>query len=294
MRTQVIFVATIFLNIALFGTNLFVAVIGGSKAVLSQAIYSLTDLVGSALLLWGLYASRRAPTYDHPFGYGKERFFWSFTGSLITFSLAGVIILITGFDQLARPTPVTHVFEGVLVMAATLVLSLVGIVVTLRELQASRTTLSWLLESSHLGLKTIFYQDVISIIGSIVAFFGIVVVYETGDTRFDGLAAVGAGLLMLATGLVVAAESRALLVGKSIPPSDARRILAVLEKDSRVRTVRGLQSMMLGPDDVLVALRVNFQDGLTTDQIESVIDQVGVAIRSEYPAIRHLIIEPES
>jgi cation diffusion facilitator family transporter len=294
MRPQIIIFATILLDVALFGVNLLVALAGNSKAVLSQAIYSLTDLIGSGLLLWGFYASLKPASYDHPFGYGKERYFWSFTSSLVTFTLAGVIVLVTGVTQALHPTPITHVEDGLIVVGATLVFSFVGIFVTLRELRSGQQSISWFLESSQLGLKTIFYQDIVSILGSFVAFFGIFEVYRTGDPRFDGLATIGVGILLLATGLVVAEESRGLLVGKAIPSKDARALLGIVERDPRVRKVRGLQTMMLGPDDVLVALKINFQDGLTTDQIESVIDQVGSAVRQTYPAIRHLIIEPES
>jgi len=126
------------------------------------------------------------------------------------------------------------------------------------------------------------------------AFIGIAIVYVTGRTVVDGLAAFGVGILLFLTGILLAAESRPLLVGKAVSPVQARTILQIVEKDARVRKVRGFQSMMLGPEDILVALRVNFQDGLNTDEIEAAIDQVSLALRQSFPAIRHLVIEPES
>ena len=108
------------------------------------------------------------------------------------------------------------------------------------------------------------------------------------------MAAVGVGVLLSVTGVLLAGESRELLVGKAISPGEARRVLDLVEKDARVRKVRGLQSMMLGPEDILVALRVNFQDGLTTDQIEGAIDQISARLRESFPMMRHLLIEPES
>jgi len=110
----------------------------------------------------------------------------------------------------------------------------------------------------------------------------------------DGVAASAVGAILVATGFVVAAETREFLVGKAISRSSARLVIGVVERDPRVRKVRGFQSMLLGPDDALVALKVNFQDGLTTDQIESAIDQVSLELRMAFPALRHLIIEPES
>jgi divalent metal cation (Fe/Co/Zn/Cd) transporter len=128
----------------------------------------------------------------------------------------------------------------------------------------------------------------------VVAFGGIAVVYVTHDPRIDGWTAAAVGVILIAMGFVMAAENREYLVGKAISPEEARPILEVAEKDARVRKVRSVQSMMLGPDDVLVALRINFQNGLTTDQIETAIDELGQAMRQKYPALRHLIIEPES
>ncbi|HKV89762.1 MAG TPA: cation diffusion facilitator family transporter [Thermoplasmata archaeon] len=294
MRPQVIIGATVALSAVLFVVNLLVAVRSASHAVLSQAIYTVTDLIGGALILWGFVASQRPPTYDHPFGYGKERFFWGFTGSLVTFTIAGLLVIVDSAGQIVDPAPVTDLPQSLAVVGVTLLFSGIGILVTLRELRHGKETLSNLLGSAHQGLKTIFYQDVVSVFGSIVAFVGIAIVYVTHKTVVDGIAAFGVGILLFLTGLVLAAESRPLLVGKAVSPEQARTILQIVERDARVRKVRGFQSMMLGPDDVLVALRINFQDGLNTDQIENAIDQVSLALRQTFPAIRHLVIEPEA
>jgi cation diffusion facilitator family transporter len=294
MRTQVIVWATVGLNAVLFLLNISVALVSGSAAVLSQAVYALADLVGSLLLMWGAIASQRPPDYEHPFGFGKERFFWSFSASLVTFTIAGLLVLTDGIRQVAAPHPINDVSEALLVLGATLALSAVGIWVTLREVRRARQAISEFLESSRIGLKTIFYQDVVSVVGSVLAFGGVAVVQATGDDVADGVVASIVGILMILTGIVLAAESRELLIGKAVSPEQARAVLAIVERDAQVRKVRSLQSMMLGPDDVLVALRINFEDGLDTDQIERVIDRVNAAVRTAYPAVRHLIIEPES
>src|SRR5580700_462420 len=146
MRPQVIIGATVVLSAALFVINLTVAFAGGSRAVLSQAIYTITDLIGGALILWGFVVSQRPPSYDHPFGYGKERFFWSFTGSLVTFTGSGLLVMFDSYGQIVHPGPVTDLPSSLAVVGATLALSLVGILVTLRELRHGQETLSTLLE----------------------------------------------------------------------------------------------------------------------------------------------------
>ncbi len=294
MRSQVIIWATLVLNAVMFTVNSIVALESSSHAVLSQAVYTVTDLVGGLFLVWGFYQSQRPPDYDHPFGYGKERFFWSFSASLVTFSVAGIVVLVSGLEQVFSPQPVGHLSSALLVVGGTLAVSLAGIWVTLRELRRSQETVETLLASSHMGLKTIFLQDVVSVFGAFVALVGIAIVDRTGSYVADGLAACAVGVILIGAGFVLAGESRELLVGKAIPPTMARELLGIVERDARVRRVRRLQSMMLGPDDILLALQVNFQDGLTTDEIESTIDRLSSALRTVAPALKHLIIEPES
>lgn len=294
MRSQVIILATLLLNGALFALNLDVAVMSGSRAVLAQAIYSVTDLLGAVLLLWGLYASRLPADYRHPFGRGKERFFWALVSIVVTFTVAGIVALITGIGQAASPVAISHIGEALLVVGATLAVSAVSIAVTLRELRRSQQTLQSLLESRHIGLKSVFYQDVVSIIGCLVAFCALIVVYRTGQYAADGAAAIIEGVLLVITGLVLTLESRGLLIGQALDPEEARTILSVVERNPRVSKVRALQSMVLGPDDALLALRVNFHDGLTTDQIEATIDEVTLALQQSHPVLRHIVIEPEA
>jgi cation diffusion facilitator family transporter len=294
MRAQVIIVATLALNAALFAANLSVAILSGSRAVLAQAIYTVTDLVGSALLLWGLHVSRRPADYLYPFGRGKERFFWAFVSILVTFTTAGILALVTGFEQAVSPVPVRHIGLGLIVIAASLAVSLAGILITLREIRHSRTSLQALLESANQGLKSIFYQDLVTIGGCVVAFGGLLVVYRTSFYWVDGFTAILEGFLLVATGFLLTAESREYLIGRALDPKVARSLLAVIERDPRVARVRSLQSMLLGPEDALLALRINFRDDLTTDQIESAIDEVTLSLKGTYPVLRHIVIEPES
>ncbi len=294
MRSQVVVTASLVINAVFFVANLAVAIPSGSRAVLSQAVFSVTDLLGAVLLIWGFRASQRPASPQHPFGYGKERFFWAFIASFVSFTVAGLIVLVAGLERVLNPTPVSEPVYGVLVVGLSLAASVAGIVVTLRELRRARQTVGTLLESAHLGVKTVFYQDVVSVAAGAVAFVGIGLVALDGIDVADGISACIVGALLIIVGFVVSAESRELLIGRSIPEPLAREILGFVERDPRIRRVRSLQSMMLGPDDALVALQVNFVDGLTTDHIEREIDMLGAGLRAEFPQIRHIVIEPES
>jgi cation diffusion facilitator family transporter len=294
MRPSFVYTATVVIDLLLVALNGAVADIGQSRIVLSEAVFSLADLLGGVMLLWGLVVSQREPDETHPFGRGKERFFWAFAASLVTFSLTGLGVFLVGFQQFADPHRVTDVGLGLLVVGATLAASTVGILILLRELRSTHASLSSFLISTQLGLKTVFYQDLISALASAVAFGGLLAVYRTGNGTLDGLTSMGVGAILVATGFLLAAESRELLVGKGITAGEAKEMLALVARSPRVRKVRTFQSMMLGPDEILLAIRINFVDGLTTDQIEIAIDEIGSFLRRKYPRIRHIIIEPES
>jgi cation diffusion facilitator family transporter len=294
MRSQYILVATAVLDLLLLLLNGVVAVDTGSRIVLSQAVFGGTDLAGSMMLLGGLRISQRPADARHPFGRGKERFFWAFAASLVTFSLSGLAVTAVGVEQFLHPDRVVQLSDALLVVGATMAASLVGVALLLHELRATRQTIERFLESSHLGLKTIFYQDVVAAISSVFAFGSLLVIVRTGNRAFDGLATAGVGVILIATGLLLAAESRELLVGRGISAEEASRIIDHAQENAHVRGVRSLQSMLLGPEEFLVALRVNFEDGLTTDELERTIDRLGAELRKEFPEIRHVIIEPES
>ncbi len=294
MRPQIVVGATLLLNGSLFVVNLLAAALSGSRAVLSQAIFTLTDLVGSAFLLYGLVLANRPADYDHPFGYGRERFFWTFVSIVISFSVAGLLAIVFGFEQLTHPDHIGYLDVALAVVAGTLLASAIGVGVTLRELRRGRETVWQLIESANPGLKSIFYQDLIAILGAAAALVGLVVVDRTGHDAVDGLAAIVEGLILFLAGIVLSAESREYLIGRALAPSTVRGLWAEIQRDPRVVQVRRAESMLIGPDDALLAVRVNFRDGLTTDQMEQAIDDLAAAVKRGYPVVRHVVIEPES
>jgi len=294
MRPQVIIVATLLLNVTLFAVNFTVAILGGSRSVLAEAIFTVTDIAGSGLLLWGLYLSRLPATPAHPFGRGKERFFWAFVSIIVTFTVAGVLVLTEGISQFIDPHPIRYLVEGLLVVFATLATSVAGIGFTMRELRRSRMGLLELLESANQGLKAIVYQDLVTVGASMAAFVSLIVVAQTGNAAADGLGAMGEGVILIAAGFILSAESRGYLIGRAMEPDQGRRMLAIVRANPNVSKVRSIQSMLLGPEDALLALKINFKDGMTTDQLELAIDEVTATLRAEFPVLRHIIIEPES
>lgn len=294
MRTSLVVVASFLLNLVFIVLNFLVFEAGGSHAVLSQAVNAATDLTGGLMILWGQWASSLPASPTHPFGRGKERFFWAYSAGLVTFSLAGAFLLVFGFEQVSSPHDVGAITASLGVVAVTLVGNAASISVVLWELRRDGGTVRELLASAHQGVKTVFLQDLVSVVGGAVSLVALFLVQRTGLEFIDGLAAAMVGGLLLFTGFALAGEGRELLVGRGIGEEEGRAILSMVERYPFVRQVVGMQSMMLGPDDRLVALRINFADEMSTDDVEMHIDQLRTFIRGEFPQIKHLLIEPGS
>jgi cation diffusion facilitator family transporter len=292
VRPALVITATLILDGVFFVLNLSVAISGGSRAVLSQAVYTITDLIGAVMILLGHRASAQPASPQHPFGRGKERFFWAFTAGLVTFSLAGALVLVEGGLQIVSPRPVADLVPGLLTVAGTLASSLGSLLVVIFELRRDQQTVESLLASDFQGMKTIFLQDVVSVVGAGVALAGLALVRVSGQAFYDGLSASVVGVLLLITGFTLAAESRALLVGRAMSEREGREILSLVSDYPFVRRVVGMQSMMMGPEEALVSLQVNFLDELSTDDIEIHIDQIQRFVKGAHPQVRHLIIQP--
>lgn len=294
MRTRIVIIATVVLDAGLLGANASIAAWSGSRAVLGQAIFAAADLVASALLLWGLHVSIRPADSIHPFGRGREMFFWAFVATLITFLAAGFGALVPGVVQAVRPAPIDHIGASLAVLGATLVASVGGIWVTLRELERSRTTVRALVESPHQGLKTLFYQDIVMASGCSVALGGLLVVGVTQSFWVDGVVASFEGALLVAAGLVLLVETRDFLVGRALPADVSRSLLRLVEQDMGIGRVRSIESSVLGPEEALVAVRIHFLEGMSAGEVQSRIASLKERLWDAYPSMRHVLIEPST
>lgn len=292
MRARVIIVATVILDAGLFGANAAIATWSGSRSVLAQAIFAITDLIASALLLWGLRISQRPADSRHPFGQGREIFVWAFLATLVTFLVAGIAAFVPGVVQVLRPAPIDHVGAVLVVLVATLVASVGGIWVTLREIRLARSTVRTLIDSAEQGLKTVFYQDIVMAAGCAVALVGLIIVGLTQWFWVDGVTASFEGALLVATGLALTVETRDYLVGRAMPSELRKVVLDLLERDRRVRRVVSVESTMLGPEETLLALRIEFSEQMPVGEIEAGISDLKEKLAGTCPSLRHIFIEP--
>lgn len=278
----------------LFVLILIASLISRSEAVFSESLYQLSDVASGGLLVFAIWSSLRPADELHPFGYGLERFFWSFVSGVFVFSVNGAISILIGVFDTFNGHSVTNIEWSMVVLVLTVATSTASLLYILSRNRRTQRKGPDALQQYHQGVRTVLLQDIMSIVSSGVALAALTAVYYTGEAFYDSAAAVINGLLLLVTGIVLSAESRDLLIGRGLGRSQMLRIIGDLQTLPNINRVRELKTIYLGPESLLIVIRVNFKDGLTTDEVEQTIDMVQGELARRMPELKHVIVEPES
>ena len=284
-------------NLAIAVTKFAAAAITGSSAMLSEGVHSLVDTGNGGLLLWGLHQSRKPPDENHPFGHGKELYFWTLVVAILVFALGGGVSVYEGVMHILRPAPQESVAVNYAVLALAFVFDGASWWVALREFQTVKGGQGYLRAIRHSkdpATFAVLLEDTAALLGLLAALLGISLGHVLGRPELDGAASVLIGLILCLAAALLARESKGLLIGERLGP-EAREAIrkAVAAEPAVARAVRGA-SMHLGPDDVLVALEVEFRPGLSAADAAAAIDRLDRAIRAARPEVKHLYIEAQS
>lgn len=290
-------------NVAVALVKLGAFAVSGSSAMLVEAIHSLVDTLNQVLLLFGLYRGARPPDRRHPFGYGLEAYFWTFVVALLIFMVGGVASIYEGWRKLRDPTPIGHVGLTVAVLAVCLAFDIAAFVIGVRAAESDRPPLSkkyfpkiTLAQSIHFsadpGVFEVLAEDGASILGLLIAFAGVASSAWLGWAAADGLAAVAIGMLLVLVAGVLVNETRSLLTAEAAAPSVLAEVDAVLKGDDRVANICAVQSMHLGPREILMAVTLDFRDDLTGPQLEQAADELSRRLRESDPRITRVFMRP--
>ena len=281
-------------NVAIAVTKFVVAGITGSSAMLSEGIHSAVDTFNGVLLLVGLRLSRRPATPEHPFGHGKELYFWSLIVAVLIFGLGGGVSFYEGVQHIRHPEPMRDPMWNYVVLGVAAVIEGASFVVALRQfLQLAGKTPFWraLHRSKDPTTYTVLAEDSAALVGLLVAATGIALSHRFDMPELDGAASIVIGLLLAGVAVLLIRESRGLLIGEGVRPETARAIRAIALAQPRVRDVGRVLSMYIGPDDVLLTMDLDFDDGTAAADAASAIADVEREVRRRYPMIKRLFIE---
>jgi cation diffusion facilitator family transporter len=290
-------------NVAVGAVKLLAYFFSGSSSMLVESIHSGIDTLNQGLLLLGQRRGARPPDDRHPFGYGLEAYFWTFVVALLIFTVGGVASIYQGAQKLLHPTPLEHVPLTLAVLAICMVFEIASLAVSTRAAEDGRSGLSRkrvpkpsLAQLIHFspdpGVFEVLAEDAASILGLLVAFFGVAGSAWLGWPWADGAAAVAIGLLLVTLAGVVVVETRSLLTGEAALPSTLDAAQLIFEEDPSVDTVCEVLSMQLGPDEILMAATLDFNDEMSTSQLEEATDNLTKKLKSADPRITRVFLRP--
>jgi cation diffusion facilitator family transporter len=290
-------------NVAVGVVKLFAYLLSGSSSMLVECLHSAIDTLNQGLLLFGQWRGARPPDNRHPFGYGLEAYFWTFVVALLIFAAGGLAAIYEGIQMLLHPSPVEHVPLTLGVLAVCMVFEIVSLAVSVRAAEDGRSGLSrkrlpkpslaqFIQFSADPGVFEVLAEDAASIFGLLVAFLGVMGSAGLGWSWADGAAAIVIGLLLVVLAGVVVAETHSLLTGEAALPSTVEAARLIFVEDPSVDTVCEVLSMQLGPDEILMAATLDFNDDMSSSQLEEAADDLTRKLKAADPRITRVFLRP--
>lgn len=271
------------------------AALTGSSAMLSEGVHSVVDTANDALLLVGQKRSRRPADPEHPFGHGKELYFWSFLVAIVIFGFGGGMSMYEGITHVLHPTAMTSAKWNYVVLALSFLFEGASWLISLRHFRRATPKDRGVLESVRRSKDPadfmILFEDSAALIGLVIAALGVGLGHMLHNPYIDGIASILIGLVLAAVAWVLAVETRGLLLGESMDHEAARDIRRIIESHPHVERAGWPLTMHFGPDNVLVNLEIEFRDGLDTDQLERTIAGIEADIREKHPDVRRIFLE---
>jgi cation diffusion facilitator family transporter len=274
-----------------------------SSALLSEAIHSLVDTSNQVLLIYGISRASRPADAQHPFGYGKEIYFWSFIVAMVLFALGAGVAIYEGIEKIRNPHPLRDVYWVYAVLVVALVLEGYSMLQAMREFNARRRSsglgiVAALRASKDPSLFAIVLEDAAALTGLLIALAGTLLADFGGRESADGVASILIGCVLALVAAFMSSEIRSLIVGEAASRAVQAGLREIIAEecgpDKPIRIINEIRTMHLGPQDVLVTASVDFEDWVSARTVEDVTARLQSAIKARYPEVRHLFIEVQS
>lgn len=297
VTTKRVLVTAFVVDVADIIMNLSVALISGSAVVLAKMLQGFADLAVDVMLLVGFSRSRRHPTKRHPFGYGKEMYFWSIMAGIFIFFVTATLAIYFGWKQIVTPDIISNLWVAYTVISIGVVSNIYTFSVSYRRLMAGR---SWrkvwhvFSESPQAAVKTTFVTDLMGSTAAVIGLVALISYGVTGNLLLDGAGAVVIGVALGVSAIVLLFGLKELVIGRVAPPATEKLISETLLSHHATEDILDLKTMVIGPDKLLVNAEVHLRDELNTDQIEKIMDELKESVQERVPQTAHIQIEPET
>ena len=292
-RTLLIaFAANLGIAVAKFAAAAFT----GSSAMLTEGIHSVVDSLNQILLIWGRRQSRKAPDENHPFGYGRELYFWSFVVAVLVFALGAGVSIYEGVIHILEPEPAVSPVVAYAVLLVAFLLEGGSTLAAFREFRAAKGSLGWfeaVRRSKDPPAFIVLLENGAAMAGILVAAAGVALSQWTGNPLFDGIASILIGLILGVTAFVLAVESKALLIGEAADPELIAGIRAATARHEGVVGVGHVLTVHSAPDQITVIMSADFEDRIRAGDVERIIAEVEAEVEAYWPEVKRLYIRPQ-
>ena len=285
----------LFANSAIAVAKGVAAAVTGSGAMLAEAIHSVADSGNQLLLILGLRQTRKDPTDDHPLGFGKSIYFWSFLVAVILFSVGGMFSMYEGVHKLLHPTPLSHPWVAVTVLSFAIVAESVSLWGCMREVNKERfgrSILQWFRQSRSSALIVVFGEDIAALLGLVFALAAIFATYVTGNPLWDALGTISIGVLLIVIAFFIAVEVKDLLIGQSVDPATLVQMRQFLQDRPEIDELFNLLTMQFGPD-AMVAVKARMAPTGSESDLIRVINRVESDFKARFESTKWLFFEPD-
>ncbi len=286
--------AAIAANAAIAISKFIAAGFTGSSAMLSEGIHSVVDTGNGLLLLHGIRQSKKAADDQHPFGHGKELYFWSLIVAILIFSIGGGMSFYEGIIHIKNPKPLTDPTWNYVVLGLAACFETIALYLALKQFNATRNGQNFwkaIRASKDPSNFAIIFEDTAALLGLIVAAIGIFLGHEFNNPYIDGAASLVIGLILSAIAIFLAYESKGLLIGEGADPAVLESLVVLINEEPSILNARHPLTMHFGPNEVFLALDVNFLPELTAVEVEQAVVKLEKMIRQAHPDIKRIFIE---
>jgi cation diffusion facilitator family transporter len=270
--------------------------ITGAASMLAEAVHSVADASNQGLLLLGGSRGARRPSAEHPFGYGRERYFWAFVVSLVLFTLGSLFALFEGYEKLRHPHELASVPVAAGILAVAVVFEAFSMRTAVRESAKAKGDQSWwsfVRRSKTPELPVVLLEDLGALIGLVLALLGVGLSVVTGNPVFDALGTIAIGVLLGVIAVILIIEMKSLLIGEGAAPPVLGRIVAAIEDSGVVQRVIHIRTQYLGPEELLVAAKIAMDACVSAEDVARGIDEAEQRVRTAVPEARLIYLEPD-
>ena len=282
-------------NFAIFLAKLVAALFTGSGAMLAESIHSLADCWNQGLLLIGMRQSKRAPSDEHPLGYGMVVYFWSFIVALMLFTVGGLFSFYEGIHKIEHPEPLRMPWLAIVVLGFSLIaesFSMWGCLREVRKARSGHNLWRWFRESRQSELIVVFGEDLAALLGLVFAMAAVVATHITGNPIFDAYGSIAIGVLLCVVAIFVAREVGSLLIGQSAEPRLRDALCDYVRARPEIEHVFRIITLQLGPD-VMVSIKAKMRGELSGVEMIEAINRVEAGMKREFPEVRWSFFEPD-